>query len=209
MEQQKTVTPIVSIGDTSHEKAKEPVAELINISSLRPEEPVPELIEIYPLRSIWLDYWLWQHRIPQIVARKYCREVHYKTGEKEFAAIGFQNDAGGWLIRNRYHRLAIGTKGPTHLANGSQHLAVFTDFVDLLTLVSLLGLTNPQLPDLLLLDPTEGVWSLREVEPIYRRVHLFCQYNGDGNRLTAAALRHHPPCIDQRRLFAGYKNLND
>jgi hypothetical protein len=175
----------------------------------KPKEPVTELMEVFPLRSIWLTYWLWQHRIPENVARNYCREVHYKTGEKEFAAIGFPNQAGGWLLRNRYHDTAIGPAGPTHLAHGAQHLTVFTDFIDLLTLVSLVGMANPQLPDLLLLSPTDRVTKLRDIEPIYSRVHLFLRNNGKGNRFTEAALRHNPPCVDQRRLFSGYKSLND
>jgi hypothetical protein len=224
MEQQATVSPIITTGDTSNEKTKEPVAELtgalpvqikepvaelIEAPPLQSKEPEPELLNTIPLRSFWLNYWLWQHRIHENVARTYCKEVHYTTGEKEFAAIGFPNQAGGWLIRNRYHRSAIGPAGPTHLAHGSNHLAVFTDFIDLLTLVSLLGMANPQLPDLLLLSPTDGVTHLRDIEPIYSRVHLFGWNDGKGNLFTESALRHRPPCIDQRPLYARYKNLND
>jgi hypothetical protein len=224
MEQQATVSPIITTGDTSNEKTKEPVAELIEVFPLQLKEPVAELtgvlplptneplaelIEVFPLRSFWLNYWLWQHRIHENVARTYCKEVHYKIGEKEFAAIGFPNQAGGWLIRNRYHRLHIGPIGPTHLAHGSNHLAVFTDFIDLLTLVSLLGMANPQLPDLLLLHPTDGMTQLRDIEAIYSKIHLFPWNDGKGNRLAEAALRNRRPSIDQRRLYASYKNLND
>ena len=148
-------------------------------------------------------------RSPENVARIYCREIHYKIAEKEFAALGFPNNAGGWLIRNRYHRLAIGPAGPAHLASGSHRLAVFTEFVDLLTLVSLVGISNSQLPDLLLLGPTDGVTPLREIERIYFKVYLFLGNDREGNRLTEAAIRHTPPCLDQRRLYAGYKNLNE
>jgi hypothetical protein len=195
MEQEsKTTEPIVALGEADSKQSK---------------ESVPELMQVCPLRSFWLTYWLWQHRISEKVARNYCREVHYKTGEKEFAAIGFPNDAGGWLIRNRYHRYSIGPAGPTHLAHGSPQLAVFTDFIDLLTLVGRLAAIMYPLPDLLLLAPTDGVTELRVVEDIYSKVHLWLPNDGPGNRLTEAALRHRPPCLDHRRLYAGYKCLND
>jgi hypothetical protein len=197
-------------------KTTEPIVAPIETDNKKTEEPQPKLIEVVPLRSFWLTYWLWQHRIPENVARNYCREVHYKTGEKEFAAIGFHNDAGGWLIRNRYHRSSIGPAGPTHLAHGSQQLAVFTDFVDLLTLVGRLGAILYPLPDLLLLAPTDGVSQLRDIENIYSKVHLWLPNDGPGNRLTEAALRysptchgHRPTCLDHRLLYKGYKNLND
>jgi hypothetical protein len=224
MEQQTTLSQAVTAGETSNDASKEPVGELIGVLSSLPKEPVAnlrkdppvpskepvaELINISPLRSIWLDYWLWQHRIPQIVARKYCYEVHYKTGDKQYAAIGFPNQAGGWHLRNRYHTMSIGKTGPTHLAHGAHQLAVFSDFVDLLTLVSLLGMTNPQLPDLLLLDRADGVGPLRQIEVIYSKVYLFLGTDHKSNRLAEDMLRHSPPCFDQRRLFAGYKSLND
>lgn len=197
-------------------KTTEPIVTPAEADIEKPKQPVAELIEVLPLRSFWLTYWLWQHRIPENVARTYCREVHYKTGEKEFAAIGFPNDAGGWLIRNRYHQSSIGPAGPAHLAHGSQRLAVFTDFVDLLTLVRLLASSNNPLPDLLLLAPSDGVGQLRAIENIYSSVHLWLANDGPGNRLTEAVLRHrrlchghHPPFLDHRRLYAGYKNLND
>ena len=197
----KTTEPIVTPAEAGIEKSKQPVAELI---------------EVLPLRSFWLTYWLWQHRIPENVARNYCREVHYKTGEKEFAAIGFPNDAGGWLIGNRYHHSSIGPEGPTHLAHGSTQLAVFTDFLDLLTFVGRLTAVMYPLPDLLLLAPSDGVTALRDLEHIYSKIHLWLPNNGPGNRLSEGVLCYSKPCHghrptyhDHRCLYAGYKHLND
>ena len=38
--------------------------------------------------------------IDPAIARTYCREVRYTIGGKEYFAVGFRNDAGGWELRS-------------------------------------------------------------------------------------------------------------
>lgn len=44
--------------------------------------------------------YLRDRNIELTAAQKYCQEVRYSIGDKEYFAIGFKNDAGGWELRN-------------------------------------------------------------------------------------------------------------
>ena len=58
-----------------------------------------------PLQKHHLINYLQSKRSINIdIAREYCREVHYTTGGKQFFAVGFQSDAGGWELRNEYFK---------------------------------------------------------------------------------------------------------
>lgn len=50
----------------------------------------PALLEYLTFRSIDTE-----------IAKHYCREIHYSIREKNYFAIGFENDSGGWELRNR------------------------------------------------------------------------------------------------------------
>ena len=46
-------------------------------------------------------------KIPEDVLNRYCKEVFFSLNEKRFTAIGFQNNEGGWELRNEYFQGVI------------------------------------------------------------------------------------------------------
>lgn len=65
-----------------------------------------QAIQYFPLKS-----YLEERRIAPEIYRKYLVQVHYSawTG-KRFIALGFQNDAGDYEVRNKHFKGLVGTK---------------------------------------------------------------------------------------------------
>ena len=77
--------------------------------------------------------------IDPAIARTYCREVRYTIGGKEYFAVGFRNDAGGWELRSARFKGGSSPKHITTLDNGSDMAMAFEGFIDFLSYLSLKG----------------------------------------------------------------------
>lgn len=66
-----------------------------------------EYLHYYPLVS-----YVESRGIPASLAQKELKQVTYKSKDREFIALGFQNDKGGWELRNKHIKGAT-SKAPT------------------------------------------------------------------------------------------------
>ena len=148
--------------------------------------------------------------IDPTIARTYCREVRYTTGGKEYFAIGFRNDAGGWELRNPRFKGSSTPKNITTLDNGSDTTMVFEGFIDFLSYLSLKANPTPAIDTTVL----NSVTNLQKAVPFlshHRVVHAFLD-NDDAGRKALARLEESLPStevIDQSVFYRNYKDLND
>ena len=82
----------------------------------------PALISYLRDRCIELD-----------VARHYSSEIDFELYGKTQTAIGFQNDLGGFELRNRDFKGSSSPKDPTTISNQSDKITVFEGFFDFLS----------------------------------------------------------------------------
>lgn len=168
-----------------------------------------KVVKTYALQSEYLIRYLWERRIPMLVARKFCVEAEYTFDhEKFYYAIGFRSDAGGYNLRSKYHKYSSGPKSPTYICNGSKDIAVFEGYFDMMTFVSLLKCPDHQLPDLLILNGAGFFNGYVWLMETYHAKHLFLDNDPTGDALTELALAKNSGYIDHRRLYLGYKDLN-
>ena len=174
------------------------------------DEPDPRLTiaDIHPLRSLALTRYLWDRRILLDVAQKYCVEAHYKVGIREFYAIGFKSDAGGYELRNRYFKGSSSPKSHTFIDNGSANVAMTEGFFDLLTLISFFPCPDEDLPNLLILNSTAFFPRALDILKRHRRTQSFLDNDKEGDRCTALGQKEVPGFLDHRPLYSGYKDLN-
>jgi hypothetical protein len=168
-----------------------------------------EVVRTYALRSEYLIRYLWERRIPILVARKFCSEAEYTFDQKTFYyAVAFPSDAGGFNLRNKYHKYSSSPKSPTYFCNGSKDLAVFEGFFDMLTFVALLNCPHYHLPDLLVLNGASFFSAFVWLMDTYDTKHLFLDNDPTGDILTQAALARKNGYVDHRLLYRGYRDLN-
>src|SRR5699024_9055657 len=73
--------------------------------------------------------YLHDRSIPVELANVYCREVHYALHNRHYYAIGFQNNSGGYELRNKYFKGSSSPKDVTLVAGKNrQKVAVFEGF---------------------------------------------------------------------------------
>ncbi|KAF5064518.1 DNA primase [anaerobic digester metagenome] len=181
-------TPIVSIN-------REPVIKVQNITSLTH----PALLDYLKERSINTD-----------IANPYCSEVHYSIADKNYFAIGFPNDTGGWELRNRDFKGSISPKNISTINNGSNSIMVFEGFMDFLSYLSLKKNSSPTI-DTAVLNSTANLSKAIPFLQSHKTVHAFLD-NDEAGRKSLADLRELLPSsevIDQSVFYRNHKDLNE
>ena len=185
----------------------------IHVEALRTNEPTPSRLTILSDRELThpaLLGYLTGRGIYPAIARTYCREVRYTIGGKEYFAIGFRNDAGGWELRNPRFKGSSTPKNITTLDNGSDTAMVFEGFIDFLSYLSLKANPAPAIDTSVL----NSVTNLQKAVPFlarHRIVHAFLD-NDDAGRKALARLEESLPSsevIDQSVFYRDHKDLNE
>ena len=185
----------------------------IHVEALRTNEPTPSRLIILSDRELThpaLLGYLTGRGIDPAIARTYCREVRYTIGGKEYFAIGFRNDAGGWELRNPLFKGSSTPKNITTLNNGSDTAMVFEGFIDFLSYLSLKANPTPAIDTTVL----NSVVNLQKAVPFlarHRVVHAFFD-NDEAGRKALARLEESLPLsevIDQSVFYRDHKDLNE
>ncbi len=182
----------------------------VSARQTEPERSHIEIASVGVLTHPALMCYLTDRGIDPAAARRYCNEVRYRIGNREYFAIGFRNDAGGWELRNRSFKGSSAPKNITTLNNGSDTVMVFEGFVDFLSYLSLKQNPSPTIDTAVL----NSVANLRRAIPFlesHRTVHAFLD-NDEAGRKALDSLRELLPgseVVDQSPFYRNHKDLND
>jgi DNA primase len=175
-----------------------------------PEKPSIEIVSVEELKHPALVEYLSSRGIDPTMARKYCNEVRYRIGGRDYFAIGFRNDAGGWELRNRNFKGSSTPKSITTINNDSDTVMVFEGFIDFLSYLSLKQNPSPTIDTTVL----NSVTNLRRAIPFlksHRTIHAFLD-NDEAGRKALDSLRESLPgseVVDQSPFYRNHKDLND
>lgn len=131
------------------------------------------------------------------IARKYVKEVHFRLKDKNQYAIGFENDKGGFELRNKYLKISTSPKWFSTV-NGNGATNIFEGFIDFLSLMTYYQL-----------EPSENVIVLNSVSMIDKiQLSGVTKYWGDNDSAGNSCLGK-IQAIDKRSLYNGFKDIND
>ena len=164
---------------------------------------------IQPLTNPALLQYAGSRAIPTAVIRQYCDEVNYTNGGKNYFAIGFKNDLGGYELRSKYFKGSSAPKGFTHFKNGQASLAVFEGFFNFLSFQTQLQ-DKPQHPtDFLILNSLSFFEKARTIMEGYKETNLYLDNNKAGQKFSGYACSLSKIYKDKSVLYKGYEDLND
>ena len=107
------------------------------------ERPVVESVAAISDPS--LETYLQTRAIPIDLARSYLKEIVYLVEGRRYKALAFENQSGGFEVRNSGFKGSIGTKDITFLrAADRTEAAVFEGFLDFLSTLVHYGLETPR-----------------------------------------------------------------
>ena len=122
--------------------------------------------------------------IHQLIAKEYCKEVSFKLKDKNFFAIGFQNDSQGYELRCKYFKGSSSPKDVTLIKNNADKLLLFEGFIDFLSWFNCkLFFTGKH--DYLILNTLSFLNRSKSVIKGYPEVLLFLDNDEAGKRATA------------------------
>lgn len=198
---QNSVSFHQQIGDISQsEKAGE--KEKITVIDARPG------ISFLPLK----DY-LQKRRIAIRIADAFCREVDFKLYDKKHTAIGFQNIAGGYELRNEYFKGSSSPKDITLLtSNPLKEIVIFEGFFNFLSwqAINQKNILLPKLqPNFLVLNSLSFFEKAKEMMNKYSSIHLYLDRDNSGMKITKEALSISQKYIDESYKYKNHKDLNE
>jgi hypothetical protein len=158
----------------------------------------------YPLKN-----YLHERSIPVAVADAFCKEVAYEIGGRSYYGIGFQNDAGGWELRNKNFKQSSAPKDITCQGSGAASVHVFEGFMDFLSYRALHPHEDPRSVDFVVLN---GAGLFDRALPFleqHTRVHLWLDRDVTGLAYRDYALSLGKQFVDESGLYENFKDLND
>ncbi|WP_394991654.1 toprim domain-containing protein [Emticicia sp.] len=176
-------------------------------------ESVVEIIDEKPLQHKALLNYLQSRSIEVSLARLYLKEVTYEVKGKRWFGIGFQNDLGGYEIRNRINEIDIKTSTKpktirTIEVSDSKSINVFEGFFDFLSALSYFQLSKPNhstiiLNTLSLLPKTIPTLSA------YKRVNCFFDNDEAGKKAFQKCKEANLSVSDRSEIYTDFKDFNE
>lgn len=167
------------------------------------------VVDVRPLYTYSLKSYLHERSIPVAVADNFCKEVSYEINGRSYCGIGFQNDAGGWEIRNKNFKMSSAPKDITRMGSGNTAAHVFEGFMDFLSYRALHPYEDPRSVDYVVLN---GAGLFDRAQPFleqHARVHLWLDRDVTGLAYSKYALSLGDRFVDESGFYEKFKDLND
>jgi hypothetical protein len=164
-----------------------------------------------PLYDPMLCRYLKDRRIEKSVADKYCYEVLFAltNKQKDYRAIGFKNNAGGYELRNEYFKGSSSPKYVCYLDNNANKIAVFEGFFDFLSYQTIHQNQEHQLTNYLVLNSLSFFERSLLLMEKHQSIQLYLDQDKEGRACTHLAQKRSMKFHDESKLYNGYKDLND
>lgn len=164
-----------------------------------------------------LRNYLHSRKIPLVIANQFCSQVAFEINNKKHLAIGFQNNSGGYELRNYYFKGSSSPKEPKLiLQKKSNDLLVFEGFFNFLSYQTIFQTNNKTLPELSILQANSLVLNSvaffeksREFMEKFQQVSLYLDNDKMGKLCSQKALQWSEKYKDQSNIYKGVKDLND
>jgi len=138
-------------------------------------------------------------------------EVHYyvedeKKRRKQFFAAGWQNELGGWEVRNKYFKGCLGKKAITLILLGAKKLSVFEGFFNYL---SWLSENTDHDRTVLVLNSLTLINSGIEKAKTFSEIDLYLDRDNSGYGALKTWMKALPYSTDRSFVYQGYNDYND
>lgn len=171
------------------------------------EEPTFSNIEISKLEHPALLKDLADRGIPKEIAQRYCVQVDYELHSKKYYAIGFENNAHGYELRNPFFKGSFPPKEISHIANSNPRCSVLEGFMDFLS-AEKLGLNDGS--DTVVLNSVANIGKAIPALSGYPLILCYLDNDVAGRAALARLQREfNGKVADKSSLYLNHKDLNE
>lgn len=184
-----------------------------------------EIRKLQPLQNEALIEYLKSRKVNIEIAKHYLQEIYYTNDNKNYFAIAFKNDSGGYEIRSKYFQGSLKgyLKDITTLKSQNESpnqdtLLIFEGFTDFLSFFTVKNLPSPQdlKYDVIVLNSLSFIPKLiNEIlpnNPQYKELHCYLDTDDAGRKAINTLLLELDDIkvIDKSNLYAkSGGDLND
>lgn len=181
-------------------------------------EPSFKQLEVGELTHLALFNYLQERGIDTALAKPECKELHFIHNGKPYFAIGFQNVAGEYEVRNPFFKGCIAPKDISHIRQQGEpreKCLVFEGMMDYLSFLTLRMKNCPTMPNLdgqdyIILNSVANVSKAIDVLHGYGRIHCLLDNDEAGRNAYLELAREFSGRIrDFSDNYNGHKDLND
>lgn len=181
---------------------------LKNSNQKQEEESKIIIDKVAELKSFALISYLDQRGISQDTAKRYCKEVIFTIKDKSYQAIGFQNQSGGYELRNNWFKGSSSPKDITFLDNGSKLVCLLEGFTDFLSLVELKEQGHPD-TNFLILNSVNLLSKSIDLLEKHQEVFLYLD-NDKAGKDTAEKLKNYGiASTNSSGFYQDFKDINE
>ena len=166
-----------------------------------------EIKQVKPIQHPALLQYLKKRKINLVVAKEFCREIHYTINTSYGFSIGLKNNSGGWELRNKYFKSSSSPKDLTWIKNQAENLIILEGMFDLLSLITLYPNLKRE-ADFLILNSIAFADKALPYFDHYIVVELYLDQDEAGRKTTAFFLNETSKCIDKSEFYTAEKDLN-
>lgn len=180
----------------------------LNLSNFNKQnESVITIRKVQMLQRRALINYVMERGIPLNIALKYLQEAYYQVGKsKQFFALAFKNDIGGYELRNKYFKGGSSPKGISTFSRGYKEVAIFEGFFDFLTAETYQKI---HVLDIVVLNSASMVQRAIPILKKYTKCYYFGDNDKTGDFLLKEITSEQIPIKDCRYLYIGFKDLNE
>lgn len=171
------------------------------------------------ISSLTLQHYLKQRHIPLSIAELFCKQVDYQSGQYNFTAIGFKNNAGGYELRSERFKGSSSPKYVTYYDNKASSISVFEGMFDFLSWQTINKNQQTEPSNFLILNSLSFFERSMLLMEKHTQIHLYLDQDKRGRACTeqlqqrAANIRtginNVSKVTDESKLYKGYKDLNE
>ncbi len=160
--------------------------------------------KIQPLQNRALLQYLLSRKISQFKAVNFVQEAYYQVNGKQYFALAFKNDKGGFELRNKYFKGGTSPKAITTIAGNKNTINLFEGFFDFLSALEYFSTRKP-------IGTTIVLNSLSNIENIFhllpKHINLYLDNDNAGNQAAEKIKSTHRRVKDYSKII--YPDFND
>lgn len=167
------------------------------------------VLKVTQIENQNLINYLSERKINLQFAKHYCIQIHYSFyNQKEYYGIGFENDSGGFEIRNKFFKGCLGNKGITTINNNSKVLSIFESWSDFLSYLTLMPHNKNE--NFIITNSTSNVKSIINLLSKYSIVKSFFDNDKSGVNATELIKKNcNKQFFNESLKFKEHNDVND
>lgn len=139
------------------------------------------------------------------------KEVHYQIKSRTYFGIGFQNNSGGFEIRNQYAKICLGKKDITlhkNILNSENEIVIFEGFFDFLTYKKMMT-DKLDYSDCLILNSLTMLFKVQNLLSDYSKISLFLDNDTAGEKAKNIIKNTYENVEDCSFIYRNVNDLNE